>query len=464
VIGTKSFWLALASVPLMVVGALSPWAGGVGTRVDGSQDEFVLVLAIAAALLLVMLAASDRRWLAALPLVVGCLAAALTGNDIRDVADIAPHLRGGLAHVEWGLYVALLGSIGLVLATALLLVEAAAARRRGGGAALAVRGMSAVRGGRRAAQANRRDGETLVFREHPVAVETLTKRWDEVRRVADLRPTDRVLDVGCAEGWYTLEFAKLVRYAHGIDIVERRIEDARRHAGERGVTNATFETADLIGLPLEPLSYDVTLFSSVWGAKGVGVTELANLLRATRRELVARVNVRDYPARLEEILDTCDENGFDALCFFPKLIVAVRRGADAEIPELPPQTLLPTSRLRDHPVVRAAHAGVGREGRMSAGEATPFTRLAFEHKRTSFVFYGFRHADTGEKGGDYFKMANSLSEALADLNSNVGISGSTYVIRDLFLEEKDVEGEPTLHVEVVSLLELLDDMDEDEAD
>jgi hypothetical protein len=57
----RSFWWALASLPLMIVGALSPWAQAFGVRVDGSQDELVLLLAIAAAFMLVFLAASNRR-------------------------------------------------------------------------------------------------------------------------------------------------------------------------------------------------------------------------------------------------------------------------------------------------------------------------------------------------------------------------------------------------------------------
>jgi FkbM family methyltransferase len=122
-IGAKSFWWALASLPLMVVGALGPWAQTFGVRVDGSQDEFVLLLAILAALMLVFLAASERRWLAVIPLLAGLTAAALTGNDIRDIADFAPRVSGRFVSVEWGIYLALLGSMSLVFASVLLLVE-----------------------------------------------------------------------------------------------------------------------------------------------------------------------------------------------------------------------------------------------------------------------------------------------------------------------------------------------------
>jgi SAM-dependent methyltransferase len=200
--------------------------------------------------------------------------------------------------------------------------------------------------------------DRLFYREENMSAEQFRKRYAEVRRLMDLRPTDRVLDVGCAEGWMTLELAKEVGHAHGFDTVEVRIAEAQRLAAEQGIEKATFEVASVIGYPIEPLSYDVTLFSSVWGrqtaSQDVGTQELEALLQGTRRELVARINVMDYPGRLEEILEVCDGAGFDALSFPGKLIVAVRRGVDARIPELPRYTIVPTSHLGEHAVARAA--------------------------------------------------------------------------------------------------------------
>jgi len=208
-----------------------------------------------------------------------------------------------------------------------------------------------------AKQKERQREERLFYREDNMSPEQFQKRWQEVRRLMDLRPTDRVLDVGCAEGWMTLEMAREVEHAHGFDTVELRIAEAQRLAEEQGVGNATFEVASVIGYPIEPLSYDVTLFSSVWGrqsaSQDVGVTELEALLRGTRRELVARINVMDFPGRLEEIFDVCERNDFDALSFPGKLIVAIRRGVDARVPQLPRYAILPTSRL-DNQVARAA--------------------------------------------------------------------------------------------------------------
>jgi SAM-dependent methyltransferase len=198
-------------------------------------------------------------------------------------------------------------------------------------------------------------------------------RWDEVRRMADFRRTDRVLDVGCAEGLITLEVANMVDQVHGIDVHESRIGEATRLAAQRGVGNATFEVASIIDYPLEPRSYDVSLVMAVWGKptpegdRRVGADELRRILEATRRQMVMRVNVQHRAKRellLEQILDLCEQADFDALCFSrpmlrkgepggsgANLLIANRRGADARTGQLPRLALIPTARLLDHPVV-----------------------------------------------------------------------------------------------------------------
>jgi 2-polyprenyl-3-methyl-5-hydroxy-6-metoxy-1,4-benzoquinol methylase len=197
--------------------------------------------------------------------------------------------------------------------------------------------------------------------------------------VADLRATDHVLDVGCAEGLITLEVARLVERVQGIDVHQGRIAHAIRLAAERGIPNATFERTSVDDYPLELRSYDVSLFMAVWGkpaAEGdtrgsVGPEALRRILQATRRQLVMKVTVQhrvNCEPLLEEILDVCDQGDFDALCFSrpmsrkrkigrsagANLLVAHRRGSDARIGELPRLALMPTARLSEHPVVRSS--------------------------------------------------------------------------------------------------------------
>jgi hypothetical protein len=177
-----------------------------------------------------------------------------------------------------------------------------------------------------------------------------SRSGDDIRQLADLRRTDHVLDIGCAEGLTTLEVAKVVE-----------------------LPNATFEPASVADYPFEPLSYDVTLLMSVWDkpaddrgtTRTVGPDELRRILGATRRQFVMRVDVQQVglEGRLEEILDACEQSDFDALCFSRagrkrgtgetagNLLIANRRGTDARVGELPRLALIPISRLTDHPVV-----------------------------------------------------------------------------------------------------------------
>jgi undecaprenyl-phosphate 4-deoxy-4-formamido-L-arabinose transferase len=215
---------------------------------------------------------------------------------------------------------------------------------------------------------------------------SLELQWAEIRRIADFRPTDHLLDVGCAEGWIALEAAGLVEHVHGFDIAGDRIAEALRLTAERGITNATFEVASLATFSLEPRSFDVVLFLAVWGkparetsadaratgkrareGKTVAAEELEHLLKATRRQLIMRVGVQrdaEFEPRLGVILDVCGRCGFDALCFSRplhrgtfvrgNLIVANRRGAGARAGDLPPLALVPTSLLADHPVITSS--------------------------------------------------------------------------------------------------------------
>lgn len=205
------------------------------------------------------------------------------------------------------------------------------------------------------------------------SAEPFQPRWEDLRAVADLRRTDHVVDVGCAEGLITMEVAGLVERAHGIEFFEERVDQARRIAAERGISNVTFEAANIVEMQVPPLSYDVTLFLGVWGKNPddentVGAAELRRFLHATRRQLIARAGVQRPPARqrsLKTILRVCDQCSFDAVCFNnPRvdrrkdpggnLIVANRRGTDARLRSVPGLVLIPAELLPDHPVIASA--------------------------------------------------------------------------------------------------------------
>jgi ubiquinone/menaquinone biosynthesis C-methylase UbiE len=188
-----------------------------------------------------------------------------------------------------------------------------------------------------------------------------------VTQIADLRPTDDVLDVGCAEGDVALALAGFVARLHGLDSSPARVRRAAEHAAERGIRNATFEVAAIQEYPFEPRSWDVTLFMRVWG-KGdgdwqVGDAEFERVLRTTRRQTIVQAGKRRSEERLHRILEICDDHGFDVASFERQyLIVANRRGAGARIRALPERVLVPTrsgpmlvptETTPDHPIVRS---------------------------------------------------------------------------------------------------------------
>jgi len=215
-------------------------------------------------------------------------------------------------------------------------------------------------------------------------------RWDVLQKVADFRPTDHVLDIGCAEGLITLEVATLVERVHGIDAHENRVAEATRLAAESGIRNAAFELASVVGYPLRPRSYDVSLLMAGLGKaaddgdteRWVGVEDLRRILEATRRQSVMRLDDqhkerRRREPRLGETLEVCEQSGFDALCFslpIPhrksgkvggNMLIANRRGSDARVGKLPRLALIPISRLPEHPVVRSLQSLPGPISRRS---------------------------------------------------------------------------------------------------
>jgi SAM-dependent methyltransferase len=61
----------------------------------------------------------------------------------------------------------------------------------------------------------------------------------------DLRPGDRVLDLGCGSGAHALRLAQRGIQAVGLDIAPRLVEYATEQADKAGVSNATFVVGDM---------------------------------------------------------------------------------------------------------------------------------------------------------------------------------------------------------------------------
>ncbi|MFC8193259.1 arsenite methyltransferase [Cellulomonas sp. NPDC057328] len=84
--------------------------------------------------------------------------------------------------------------------------------------------------------------------------------------VADLRPGDRVLDLGSGGGIDVLLSARRVGptgFVHGVDMTEEMLDLARRNAAEAGATNVAFHRGTIEDLPLPDTSVDVVVSNCV---------------------------------------------------------------------------------------------------------------------------------------------------------------------------------------------------------
>ncbi len=84
--------------------------------------------------------------------------------------------------------------------------------------------------------------------------------------VADLRPGDRVLDLGSGGGIDVLLSARRVGpsgFVHGVDMTDEMLDLARRNAAEAGATNVAFHRGTIEDLPLPDACVDVVVSNCV---------------------------------------------------------------------------------------------------------------------------------------------------------------------------------------------------------
>ncbi|MFI5105001.1 MAG: class I SAM-dependent methyltransferase [Terriglobales bacterium] len=68
-------------------------------------------------------------------------------------------------------------------------------------------------------------------------------------KAAEAGPTDTSLDVACGPGLLVCAFARVVRFATGIDLTPAMLEQARRLQQEQGLTNVSWQQGDVTALP-----------------------------------------------------------------------------------------------------------------------------------------------------------------------------------------------------------------------
>ena len=115
------------------------------------------------------------------------------------------------------------------------------------------------------------------------------------RALGQLLPPLDVADIGCGEGYLTLEAARWARSVVGIDRSESVLARASDLAERRQVMNVQWKKGDLLRLPLDDASVDVALLSQTLHHANEpqrAVVEAVRILRPGGRVLV--LELRDH--------------------------------------------------------------------------------------------------------------------------------------------------------------------------
>ncbi|GGZ56586.1 hypothetical protein GCM10010371_15130 [Streptomyces subrutilus] len=117
--------------------------------------------------------------------------------------------------------------------------------------------------------------------------------------LGELRPGLSVLDVGCGPGTITADLAQRVAPGGRVTAVDASaevVEQARRHAAERGLTGIAFATADVHALDFPDDSFDVVHAHQVLQHVGDPVRALREMRRVCRPGGVVAARDADYAA------------------------------------------------------------------------------------------------------------------------------------------------------------------------
>src|SRR5687767_1009465 len=116
------------------------------------------------------------------------------------------------------------------------------------------------------------------------------------RALAHLLPPMVVADLGCGEGYLTIETARWARSVVAIDKSDAVLERARELARRRRVANITWKTGDLARLPLKDATVDVALLSQALHhaeRPAAAMSEAVRILRPGGRVLVLDLRAHD---------------------------------------------------------------------------------------------------------------------------------------------------------------------------
>jgi hypothetical protein len=127
-----AFWVALAGALAMVIGAFAPWARVLGivsvSGTNAGEGWIVIIAAIVAAVVVWLAHVGRRRYLLAIAILAAVAGAATAGYDLGRLRAVAnagsrPPFAPDIVSAGWGIYLALIASIAVGIATIVLWVQ-----------------------------------------------------------------------------------------------------------------------------------------------------------------------------------------------------------------------------------------------------------------------------------------------------------------------------------------------------
>jgi SAM-dependent methyltransferase len=143
------------------------------------------------------------------------------------------------------------------------------------------------------------------------------------RALGHLLPSLDVVDIGCGEGYLTVEVARWARRVTAVDRAPAVLARARALAGRRHADNITFKRGDIDRLPLESASVDIALLSQALHHSADPARTLAEAVRVVRPG--GRILILDLRAHQEHWVR--DKLGDRQLGFSDEALTALLKGA-----------------------------------------------------------------------------------------------------------------------------------------
>jgi len=116
--------------------------------------------------------------------------------------------------------------------------------------------------------------------------------------IPHIKPTFKIIDVGCGPGSITADLAELVPQGHvtGVDAVSSVLTQARENAASRGLTNIEFQHLDANSLPFADNTFDVVFCHQVLQHVGSPVSVLSEMRRVAKIDGFVAAREADYSA------------------------------------------------------------------------------------------------------------------------------------------------------------------------